>query len=514
MSQENCVIGLDIGTTNVRSILYDNEGEIKGSSKSSVDLITEQPGQVEIDPEALWTRIKKVLSDSIEDSGLNASQISGIGISCQRSSFITWNRETGKPYHNLITWKDLRASGLVKEWNNSWSLGGLRIGGKILHGLSRMPRWKAASIYKMQNETVPMRLLWALEHVEGLKEDAKNGEVMFGCVDTWLIHKLTGNHVIEFSNAAATGFFDPFSMRWADWLFKLLHIPMSILPTIVDSSGDHFGSTLEDLLGVSVPIRAVLADQSASAFGSGCFEDGSAKLTMGTGSFLDVITLKPHASMNGLYPLVAWKIGEEIVFMAEGSVSDTGGMIQWAEKVGLFQDIGKLSEIVSGLDGSGGVYCVPGFNGLKAPVSDPAGTAGFIGIGFSTTKEEMLRALLESIAFNVKQIVEAFLSETNYKFSKLMVDGGVSQNDFILQQIASLTSLPVVRCDKVEMSAWGVASLAGIQAGMWKDRQQVAALRRSQEEFVASNKDLEDDCLERFDIWREACLRFGKWHKM
>lgn len=518
MEEEKYILGLDIGTTTVRCIVYDKDGSIKGTATDAVEIIAPHTGWAEIDPDQLWIKVVGVLRGSLENSGVKPSQVASLGISSQRASFTIWNKITGKYYHNFITWMDLRADKLVNEWNNSVSLRSLRFGGKVLHGLTRMPRWKAASIYTMINKSVPMRLLWAFENISGLRQAAKRDEVMFGCVDTWILHKLTGKHVTEVSNAAATGMFDPFTFTWGAFIFNMIGLPMTMLPEVVDSAGDHFGMTPSDLFGIPIPIKAVLADQSASVFGSGCWApgsaSGSAKMTMGTGSFFDVVTEQPHASMNGLIPLVGWKIGEDVKFLAEGSVHDTGGMVTWGKKIGMYEDLKQISETVSELPSSGGVYFVPGFHGLQAPVTDPTATAGFIGLSLNTTKEEMLRALLESISFSMRKLVDAFVSETNVKFSRFVVDGGVAQNDFILQQIAELTSLPVIRADTVEMSAWGVASMAGIQVGMWKNKETVAALRHGTEEFRSSNNSsLQAECLKNYEKWTEACYRFQGWHE-
>ena len=223
---------------------------------------------------------------------------------------------------------------------------------------------------------VVMRLLWALENIPKLKEAVEEGDAMFGCVDSWLLYKLTGTHKTEVSSIAATGLFDPFTMQYASWAFNLFSLPLSIMPEVVDSCGEHFGSVRSDILGHEVPIRAVLADQSASAFGSSCHSPGSAKITLGTGSFLDVVTLKPHASMEGLLPLVGWRVGAETIYLAEGSVHDTGVMVKWAQAVGLCENIEDISDTVSALPNSNGLYFVPGFHGLQAPVQDSTATAG------------------------------------------------------------------------------------------------------------------------------------------
>jgi len=510
MSSPRFVIGLDVGTTTARSFVYNVKGEVVGEAHSTLDIISPNPGWSEIDPEQLWQKVMEVLRDCISEAGVSASDISAIGISCQRATFTCWSAVTGKHFHNLVTWKDIRADRYVNEWNASLSMKALRFGGKFLYWCSRQARYKAAGILKLYNKMVTMRLAWMLDHVPGLRDAANRGEVMFGCVDSWILYKLTGKHLTEISNIAATGLYDPFTMQYAGWEFTMFNLPMSIMPKVVDSCGDHFGSTKPQLLGCPIPIKAILADQSASVFGSGCYKTGSAKITMGTGSFLDVVTAAPHASLNGLIPLVAWKIGQDTAFLAEGSVHDTGVMMSWAQSTGLFHNVDDTSDIAKGLNGNGGVYFVPGFHGLQAPVMDPSATAGFIGLSLVTTKEEMLRALLESIAFSQKQLVEAFLSETDYKFEKLVVDGGVARNDFILQMIANLTGLPVIRPDTVEMSVWGVASLAGLEVGMWRNKEELNKMRRKGDTFLRVR---EGNVINEYKMWLNACKRFTLWHQ-
>lgn len=504
------VMALDVGTTTIRSMVYDKKGKVVGTAARPVKYV-QGDNRKEIDAELLWEDSLAVMKQSIRESGLEASDISSMGLSCQRGSFTCWCAITGKPLFPFITWQDLRADKIVREWNSGLVMRGLRLGGRLLHTITRQPRYLAAAIYKLKNGMVVPRLVWALQNVPGLKEAANKGEVLFGCIDSFLIYKLTGLHLTDVSSIAASGFYDPFIMRYAGWAFNLFDIPMSIMPKVVESAGNHFGSTTPHLLGSSVPIMAVLADQSASFFGSGCYSSGSAKITMGTGSFLDVLTPSPHASINGLIPLVAWRIGEETAFLAEGSVQDTGGMVEWAGSIGLFNHLGESSSVATAASDSRGVYFVPGFHGLQGAVGDSTATAGFLGIRLDTTRGEMLRAVLESIAFSQKQLVDAFLDETNYKFDKLVVDGGVAQNDFILQQIADLTGLPVVRPDTVEMSAWGVAALAGIQAGVWAGREEVAQLRPRGTTFLRQ-EGRQETVEAQYTRWSEACRRMLHWH--
>jgi len=508
--EKEFVIGLDVGTTTVRSFLYNGKGEICGTGSVKVETLFPKPGWEEIDPDNLWNKVLLVLKGCMNEAGVTSKDIASLGISCQRATFTCWSRATSRHFHNFITWKDCRADSLVKQWNDSFSLKSLRAAGKMLHSVTGVTRFKAAGIYTMYNKLITLRLQWCLDNIPSLRNAASKGDVMFGCVDTWLLYKLTGTHLAEVSNMAATGLFDPFTMDYAGWVFTLFNIPFCIMPEIVDSCGPHYGTTLPDILGSPVPVTAVLADQSASVFGSGCYTSGSAKITLGTGSFLDVVSHKAHASMTGLIPIVGWRIEKEVVHLTEGQVLAIGGMLDWARSVDLFTDFDTLSESVEKVEDSGGVYFIPGFYGLQAPVSDPSATAGFIGIGPKTKKAHMLRALLESIGFSQRQLVDNFRNESSLSLDTLVVDGGVAKNDFILQLISNLTGLSVFRPDSVEMSAWGAAALSGLQIGLWKSREELRSLQSQGKTFnPAHSNRLEDD----YRRWQAACTRFTKWNQ-
>jgi len=404
-----------------------------------VDILSPKPGWAEIDPEKLWNKVLEVLRESIREAGLNGNNVASIGISSQRGTFTIWSRKTGKPFFNLITWQDLRGAYLVKSWNQSITMRAFRIGGKLLHWVTRKARFKAAGILRLSNDMVTMRLLWVMQNIPSVKKAVEAGDAMFGCVESWLLYKMTGRHMTEVSSIAATGLFDPFTMRYGMWAFNLFSLPISIMPEIVPSYGNHFGLMKVDILGNPIPIHAVLGDQSASAFGSACYKPGMSKITMGTGSFLDVLTTSPHASLEGLAPFVAWNIDGEILYLTEGSVHYTGVMLDWARSIGLFANYDDICEIVSEISSSNGVYFVPGFRGLRAPIQDCRATAGFLGVTLSTTKKEMLRAVLESIVFSMVHLLEVFRAETGRNLEYLVVDGGVARNDFILQAIADST---------------------------------------------------------------------------
>ncbi|KAJ4449775.1 hypothetical protein ANN_01179 [Periplaneta americana] len=300
-------------------------------------------------------------------AGVSPRHIACIGISAQRSSFVTWHKETGKPFHNFITWKDVRADSLVRQWNDSVTMKGLRVGALCLYTVSRSKRFLAGSVLKLMNSQVTLRLVWALQNVKTLIDAAANHEAMFGTVDTWILYKLTGGrlHVTDVSNASATGFFDPFTMKWANWALRLFQIPSDMLPEVWDTAAD-FGCLTPDIIGHAIPIRSLVADQAASLFGSCCFEEGDVKVTLGTGTFLNVNTgCKPFASVEGLYPQVGWRFGKEIVYVMEGASHDTGSLINWAQQIGLVSDPCESSDMAISVQDSNGLYFIPAFSGIQ-----------------------------------------------------------------------------------------------------------------------------------------------------
>ncbi|PBC34051.1 Putative glycerol kinase [Apis cerana cerana] len=480
---------LDVGTTNVRFHILDEEGNTIASSTEKIQLLYPKPNYVEIDPDALWTIIVNVIKNTLTESKVSLESIVGIGISTQRGSFTTWNSKDGRHYHNFITWKDLRADNLVKEWNSSIIMKILKMGSKILYTFSRNKRFLGMSVFKFMNTQMSLRLVWVLQHVPGLQEAMSDGNVLFGGIDSWLLYKFTGKHVTDISSASATGIFDPFIKCWSSSMINLLKLPHDIFPQVVETSG-NFGSTPKDLFGVEIPILCSTTDQSASLFGSMCMQPGDLKITMGTGTFLNVNTGDiPHASVaviltgknrsisgsssvnniskeNRLYPLIAWQTGDELVYMAEGAWNETGGIIEWAKEISLIDQVAETANIANSVNDSDGVYFVPAFSGLHAPINDYRAAAGFIGLKPTTRKNHLVRALLESIVFGMLLLYETLCSETSFTYKRIRVDGGVSKNDFILQLLADLTGLEVERASSTEISILGIIFLTGLQCGM------------------------------------------------
>nr|XP_055176897.1 putative glycerol kinase 5 isoform X2 [Nyctereutes procyonoides] len=462
------VLGLDVGSSVIRCHVYDHATLIRGSSAQKVESLYPQAGWVEIDPDALWLQFVTVIKESVRVAGIEMNQIVGLGISTQRATFITWNKKTGNHFHNFISWQDLRAVELVKSWNNSL-------------------------IMKVQ---------------KAVEED----NCCFGTLDTWLLHKLTkgSEFATDFSNASATGLFDPYKMHWSGLLASLLSIPLSILPPVKDTS-HNFGSVDEEIFGVPIPIVAMVADQQSAMFGECCFHAGDVKLTMGTGTFLDINTGNNlQHTIRGFYPLIGWKIGQEVVCLAESNAGDTGTIIKWAQELDLFTDAAETEKMAKSLEDSEGVCFVPSFSGLQAPLNDPCACASFMGLKPSTNKYHLVRAILESIAFRNKQLYELMQKEIHIPVTKVRADGGVCKNNFVMQMTSDLINANIERPVNIDMSCLGAASLAGLAIGFWTDKEELKKLRQSEVVFEPQKKWQEYEMS--MENWVKAVKRSMNWY--
>lgn len=506
------IVAVDVGTSIVRCHIYDKKAKIVGSAQRQNKLLYPQPGWVELDPDVLWENVTKVIREAIDTAQVNPSHLTGMGISSMRNAFITWDRISGIPYHNFISWNDLRADQLVKSWDSSFSMRGIRFGAKLLHALSGQTRYLAASVLKLANKQISMRLLWALDNIPKLRQDAVNGVALFGTIETWLLWKLTGGkvHATDYSSASSTALYDPFLLEWGHWAFNLFKIPFNLMPEVKDTSG-HFGNCVTELFGAAIPIMAMAGDQQAATFGQCCFKAGDVKCTMGTGSFIDINTgVKPHASVNGLYPLIGWKYGSSIVYLAEGSSNDTGTAISWAQSIGILGDPTESAAIAQSVENSGGVFFIPGFSGLQAPINDDQACAGLIGITPCTSKAQLVRAILESLAYRINQLYKVIQKEANFPINDIRANGGVSSNDFILQLISNLTHKKIYRPSHTDMSCLGIAFLAGLASGVWKSENELKKLPA--EEKVFEPQEMTDEEKATAAEWERAVARFLHWY--
>ncbi|TKS80091.1 putative glycerol kinase 5 [Collichthys lucidus] len=475
-NKETFILSVDVGTTSIRCHIYDKEAQIRGSCITKVVPLYPEVGHVEMDPDALWTGFITVIKGAVQGANIHMSQIEALGISTQRATFTTWDRRTGVPFHNFISWQDQRAADLVKSWNRSCTLKVIHGAMKVVYLVTRQKRSLAASSLFFSTQHVTFRLVWALTHYKQVRQAVAEGNCCFGTIDTWLLFKLTNGriHATDYSNASATGIFDSYQM----------------------------------------------ADQQAAMFGECCFDVGDVKITMGTGTFMNINTgSKPHTSVAGLYPLVGWKIGSEVVYLAEGNAADTGTAIKWAQELELFSDVQDTCAMAYSVSDSNGVCFVPSFSGLQAPLNDPKACASFMGLKPSTTKSHLVRAILESVAFRNKQLYELMLRETHIPITKIRVDGGVSSNDFVMQLTASLFGRKVTRPKHLEMSCLGAAFVAGLGAGFWRTREELKKLHNTDDVFLPRGP-LNNGCPTPngeynpiLQSWERALRRSMNWYK-
>ncbi|XP_029726294.2 putative glycerol kinase 5 [Aedes albopictus] len=528
LTAERYIASLDIGTTTIRCFIYAAKRDIGkldvvGSAFEQVELVYPAPGQVEIVPSQLWDSVISTIANAIKSAKLTAKQIACLSITTQRNTFTCWNKLTGNVYHNFITWKDLRADQLVQQWNRSFKLRALKTGARLLHFFTRNKRFLAGSVIKLMNPQVTMRLAWVLQNNVELQRDVKDGNVLYGTIDSWLLYRLRQGldqsrvveHIGDVTNCTSTGFYDPFGQEWAGWALNLFNIKKELLPKVVDNSYD-FGYIDESLFGSPIKIGTSISDQSASLWGNCCFDKGEVKITMGTGSFLNVNTgTTCLASVHGLYPLVGYKMATcdstELVYLMEGASNDNGSIIEWAMSIGLFTDPRDSASMALSVSDSDGVSFIPAFSGLGPPIRDDTAGTGFIGIKASTSKEHLVRAILESLTYRIALLYVCALEETRYTFTRIKVDGGVSRNDFICQTLADLTGLPVERGEVADSTALGAMFLAGLNVGIWHSKQELIDIRKIDRVFEpnAANK---NNCLKSMRSWERAVERFKRWY--
>ncbi|XP_064522472.1 putative glycerol kinase 5 isoform X3 [Pseudopipra pipra] len=406
------VLGVDVGSTMVKCHVYDRAAAVRGSSCRKVESLYPRPGWVELDPEVLWSQFVGVIKEAVQTAGLHMGQIAGLGISTQRGTFITWHKRTGKPFHNFISWQDIRSAELVRSWNKSLLLKVIHVIFTVLHFLTGNDRYLAPSFLTFSTQQTSMKLSWVFKNIPEAEEAAKKNNCCFGTIDTWLLYRLTKGSVYatDYSSASSTGIFEPFTKCWSPTLCNLLSLPKSIYPPVKDTSF-NFGSADSEIFGVPIPIMALVADQQSAMFGECCFHPGDVKLTMGTGGFWNVNTgERLFASQRSLYPLIGWKIGKEVVYLTEGTISDIGTAIKWAQDIDLFTSVDETAEMAQSIADSQGVCFIPG---LQVSVDGTYLCASFMGLKPSTTRNHLVRAILESIAFRNKVLYDTIVKKVH-----------------------------------------------------------------------------------------------------
>lgn len=458
---ETYILALDQGTTSSRAILFNREGVIVHSAQREFPQYFPKPGWVEQQPNEIWGSILAVIASCLSESGIKPRQIAGIGITNQRETTVVWEKETGNPIYPAIVWQSRQTADICEQLKSA----GLNDTFRKKTGLLIDPYFSGTKVK------------WILDHVPGSRARAEKGELLFGTIDTWLIWKLSGGklHVTDYSNASRTLMFNIHDLCWDDELLKLLDVPKTMLPE-VRSSSEIYGTTIPyHFFGEQVPIAGAAGDQQAALFGQTCFEQGMIKTTYGTGCFMLMNTgEKPVASEHGLITSIAWGIGGKVEYALEGSIFVSGSAIQWLrDGLRMFRDAKDSEAYAARVDSTEGVYVVPAFVGLGSPYWDSDVRGAVFGLTRGTTKEHFIRATLESLAYQTKDILGAMEQDSGFTVRKLRVDGGAVSNGFLMEFQSDIANLPVERPVVRETTALGAAFLAGLAVGYWSDRDEI-----------------------------------------
>lgn len=492
----SCILALDQGTTSSRAIVFGHDGSILAVAQEEFRQIFPQPGWVEHNPEEIWSTQLAVARAALKKAKVSAGEVAGIGITNQRETTVLWNRRTGQPIHNAIVWQDRRTAGIC----------------------DRLKKGRRAADFRDRTGLVidayfsGTKIAWLLDHVPGARELAKAGDLAFGTIDTWLIWKLTAGavHVTDVSNASRTLICDIHRAEWDSELLKALRIPRSVLPRICSSS-EVYGETAKSLFGASIPIAGIAGDQQAALFGQMCTKPGMVKNTYGTGCFMLMNTgTKPRASKNNLLTTIGWKIGGETEYALEGSVFIAGAVVQWLrDGLKLIRTAPEVEQLAATVPDNGGVYLVPAFAGLGAPHWDPYARGIVAGLTRGATGGHLARAALESIAYQVADVLDAMRADSGIRINSLRVDGGAAVNNLLMQFQADIMGVPVVRPKISETTALGAAFLAGLSTGFWKNRDQLESQWQVDQTFEPSMPAAKVEALR--SGWQKALGRSREW---
>lgn len=490
MSQKNYVLAIDQGTTSTRAMLFDHEGRVVSVAQHEFEQIFTRPGWVEHCPREIMTSVLTTLTEVINNSGVDVSEVASIGITNQRETTVVWDKNTGQAVHNAIVWQSRHSAEICDELREA--------------GHADMIRDKTGLVIDAYFSAT--KLKWIFDNVAGVKEKAEKGDLLFGTIDSWLVWNLTGGavHATDVSNASRTMLFNIRDRKWDPELLALFGVPESMLPE-VKSSSEVYGNVLPKfLMGQEVPIAGIAGDQNAALFGQACFEPGMAKNTYGTGCFTLMNTgTQATPSKNGLLTTVAWEVDGTLEYALEGSVFVAGSVIQWLRD-GL-RMLGKASDseaYATRAKDNDGVYMVPAFTGLGAPYWNSNVRGAMFGLSRGTQKEHFVRAAVESLAYQSADVLKAMQADADIALTELRTDGGAISNDFLAQFQADILGVDVLRCEVNETTALGTAYLAGLAVGFWKSRDEIVAQWALERRFEPQMKDEKRD--ELYAGWKKA----------
>lgn len=487
---EKYILSLDQGTTSSRAVLFNHEGEIVETGQREFEQFFPKPGWVEHDANEIWTSVLACIADVLRKADINPSQVAGIGITNQRETTVVWDKNTGKPVYKAIVWQSRQTEEICKELKNE--------------GYEDLFRKKTGLLIDPYFSGTKVK--WILDHVDGARAKAEKGDLQFGTIDSWLVYKLSGGktHITDYSNASRTLMFNIYDLQWDDELLEILTVPKSMLPEVRQSSEIYANTVGYHFYGHEVPIAGIAGDQQAALFGQACFEKGMAKNTYGTGCFMLMNTgEKAVTSEHGLLTTLAWGVDGKVEYALEGSIFVAGSAIQWLrDGLKLIETSPQSEEFAQRVESTDGVYMVPAFVGLGTPYWDSDARGAVFGLTRGTTKEHFIRATLESLAYQTKDVLDAMIADSDIDLKTLRVDGGAVKNDFLMQFQSDILGVPVERPVVQETTSLGAAYLAGLAVGYWSGKEEIAKQWLNDHTFENEMEEAESN--ELYAGWQKA----------
>jgi glycerol kinase len=488
-------------------MVFDHSGQVVANAYETHEQIYPEPGWVEHDPREIWENTKDVIQDALNDAGLTPDQLEAIGVTNQRETTLLWDADTGRPLHNALVWQDRRTTDRIETLQDEGKADEVQ----AKTGLEPDAYFSATKAEWLLDNADPIKTQRA--RPADVRERAAEGDVLFGTIDTWVIYNLTGNHITDVTNASRTMLFDINEMDWDDELCEEFNVPREMLPEVRPSSDeDTYGTTDADgFLNAEVPVAGALGDQQAALFGQTCFDAGDAKNTYGTGSFFLMNTgNEAVTSENGLLTTVGFqRSGEPVQYALEGSIFITGAAIEWLEDLTLIEDAAETEELARSVDSTDGVYFVPAFTGLGAPHWDQRARGTIVGMTRGTRREHIVRATLESIAYQTRDVAEAMEADSGIDMQTLRVDGGAVKNNYLCQLQSDIIDTDIARPEVDETTALGSAYAAGLAVGYWSDLDELTANWQVDREFEPEMENDEADKM--YDRWSDAVDRARDW---
>ncbi|MEK3881888.1 glycerol kinase GlpK [Paenibacillus sp. PL2-23] len=488
--EDTFILAIDQGTTSTRAILFDREGEARGKAQQEISQHFPKPGWVEHNPNEIWVSVLGVIASVLNENGVRPEQVAAIGITNQRETAVVWDRHTGRPIYNAIVWQSRQTADICEQLRQE--------------GYEDLVRSKTGLLIDPYFSGTKVK--WILNHVEGARESAAQGDLLFGTIDSWLVWKLTGGaaHVTDYSNASRTLMYNIHELCWDEELLAMLDVPATMLPQ-VKSSSEIYGQTVpHHFFNKQVPIAGIAGDQQAALFGQACFQEGMAKNTYGTGCFMLMNTgSQAIASKHGLLTTIAWGLDGKVEYALEGSVFVAGSAVQWLrDGLRMIKSAADSEAYATKVASSEGVYVVPAFVGLGTPYWDSEVRGAIFGLTRGTQKEHMIRATLESLAYQSKDVLHAMEEDAGLQLQSLRVDGGAVFNDFLMQFQSDLLGAVVERPVVNETTALGAAYLAGLAVSFWKNKDDIRQRWKSNQQYAPKMPTEERDAL--YKGWQKA----------